>query len=269
MADPSVTNTFADGDVADADQVNTNFTDILTAIRSASTADLGCGSLKIATVPFASAVVSAIAGATIAPTNVTASVLTVVNTFTAGNAQITSGITAATITADNGIFTSANVGGVSIASAAISQIVAYDFTDIVENEMSYASGTFTAVVSGLTSAGNPVDAIITYQKVKDIVTLVIPAVRTTDDGSGSFDYTGLPDVICPSVSAGCAVVGTISQYGWLNGNSEVTSPLGAIIQGSYVTQVQIKIAGTAWGTTGNINGPNCKQTIIYSTRQGD
>jgi|SRR4030042_1268664 len=83
MADPSIPNVFVNGQASNATTMNENFDAIITAISSASTADLGCGTLKVATIAFASAVVSAMQSASV-------NQLTVVNTFNVGHVAASS-----------------------------------------------------------------------------------------------------------------------------------------------------------------------------------
>jgi len=223
MADPAVAYTFVSMTTAYAYQVNQNFTDILAGIKSNSTADLGCGTFKVNTVPFASAVVSSVAGVAIAPANITATSNinaanvtaasninaanvtavsdiyaargAITNTFSAGSVQATSCITAATITADDGIFTSATIAGVTPTSAAISAL-------------GYSTGSFTIEVSGITDgAGNNRTFTADYIKMGGIVNVFIPAHQgESDSGFDSVEMfityvmKGFPADITPAAT---------------------------------------------------------------------
>lgn len=67
MGEPSIGYVFVNGsgNYIDADEVNANNTSLLNAIKSASTADLGCGSLKVAGETVGSHIVTAISGVNI------------------------------------------------------------------------------------------------------------------------------------------------------------------------------------------------------------
>lgn len=99
MSEPSVTYSFSNGagNYIDATEVNQNYTDILAAIKSASSADLGCATFKINGVSFASAVVNTVTDADLSFGTVTATTL------------IASNVVAASVTAATGSISSIDV----------------------------------------------------------------------------------------------------------------------------------------------------------------
>lgn len=115
---------------------------------------------------------------------------------------LANGLTAGTLTVGGN---SINVA--SINSMAVSAIVAYDYTTIVQNEMSYASGTFQAVVSGISDgAGGVRSCTVGYVKNGSVVSLFIPAHSGPTDGYNPgggatpmpwYVFTGLPAAITP------------------------------------------------------------------------
>jgi len=234
MADPSVPNVFVNGQVADAPDVNENFTAIIAAISSASTADLGCATLKIAAVTFSSAVVSAMQSASV-------NQLTVVNTFSAG-----------TISGTAGQFTDLSINGQTIASFVASGVV--------------ETGTFTATVSGISlmSWGSPLE--IKYIKVNDVVTLHVPAFGGLSDGATNLDIDGLPAAIQRTAGGGTFYECCMSGAGFLNSSVALTTAAYASIYGGNLDSIMLRTdANHAVWATGGQKGTNSRRLIIYTT----
>jgi hypothetical protein len=206
MADPSVTYSFVNGEVASAPNVNQNFTDILGAIRSASTADLGCGTLKIAGVAFASAAVSAIQSTSVAA-------LTVVNTFTAGNMSTAGGFSAASGTVSGGVVlgnvvvgsaasegagTLVTEGGIHVYSGANVEGSVQAGSLYVGGNKVFDRGSFTATLAGVDT---PTSTTGYYTIHGDVATVFLPAVGFYATSNTNYMYfSGLPAAITDNIS---------------------------------------------------------------------
>lgn len=91
------------------------------------------------------------------------------------------------ISTDSLIVSGSTINIAAINSQVSSGIAAYDYSSIVQNEMSYSTGTFTAIISGITN-GSGADMQVTarYSKIGDVVTLIIPSHRGGTDQTGIF-----------------------------------------------------------------------------------
>lgn len=206
MADPSVTYSFSNGEVASAPNVNQNFTDILSAIKSGSTADLGCGSLKINGVPFASAAVSAMQSTSV-------NSIVVVATCSAGDAIISG-----TVSAAAGDITDAlTVGNMVVGSAASEGsgtlvteggVHVYSGLDVdgsiqagslyVDGNMVFSRGSFTATLGGVDT---PTTTTGFYSIHGDSVTVYLQAVGFKATSNTNYMYfSGLPAAIIDNLS---------------------------------------------------------------------
>jgi hypothetical protein len=190
MGEPAVTYSFTNGagNYVDADEVNQNYTDVLNAIKSASTADIGCGSLKIA--------------------------------------------------------------GETLASYTASAVAAYD-------PISYATGTFTATVSGC-SGSNTLQ--VKYEKIKNLIKLHVPAFSCASDGSADFQLDGVPAAIRPAITEDMAL--SVPTGNFLPDNIPTHFPcpyFPVAVSGS----IYIHNEDGYWNTTGP-KGFSKSMVVVYS-----
>jgi hypothetical protein len=240
MADPYVTNSFTDGagNYIYASEVNQNFTDLIGAINSGSSADLGCETFKINSVPFASAVVSSVAGVDIAPANVTAT-----SNLYAANASVTSSISCASLT-------------------------------VGTDQFYYSTGDFSCNVSGITDgAGNSKTFTARYTRIGDTVTLMIPShVGSTDQTfTGSYDpvlfyvLEGFPDEITPSSALILDMPEHPMDNGSVIGASSIYGGFGiSLATGSALSTLDISKNAQYWQPSGSgTKGYNKSIQVVY------